>query len=53
MLQALKRLLEWLGLWSGHHPPGEKPDPYASRPVPLKPQPRTRSGAVAVVEPDE
>ena len=53
MLRALKRLLAFLGLWSGHQPPGAERDPYARRPVPRKPQPKARSGAVAVVEPDE
>jgi hypothetical protein len=53
MLRALKRLLAFLGLWSGHQPPGAGGDPYAWRPVPRKPQPKSRSGAVAVVEPEE
>jgi hypothetical protein len=53
MLRALKRLLAFLGLWHGSQPPGAERDPYAWRPVPRKPQPKTRSGAVAVAEPDE
>jgi len=53
MLRALKRLLAFLGFSSGHQPPDVERDPYARRPVPRKPQPKTRSGAVAVVEPDE
>jgi len=53
MLRALKRLLAFLRLWSGHPPPGAELDPYAWRPVPRKPRPKARSGAVAVVEPDE
>jgi len=53
MLRALKRLLARLGLWRGPHPPGAERDPYAWRPVPRKPRPTARSGAVAVEEPDE
>lgn len=53
MLRALKRLLAFFGLWSGHQPPGAAPDPYAWQPVPNKPKPKARSGAVAVAEPDE
>jgi hypothetical protein len=34
-------------------PPGDSRDPYAWRPVPRRPQPKPRSGAVAVAEPDE
>ena len=53
MLRALKRLLAFLGLGPGPQAPGAERDPYAWWPVPRKPQPKTRSGAVAVVEPDE
>ena len=53
MIRALKRLLAFLGLWPGHQPPGAEHDPYAWRPVPRKPRPNARSGAVAVAEPDE
>jgi len=53
MFRALKRLLAFLGLWSGHQPPGAGRDPYAWQPVPRKPRPKARSGAVAVEEPDE
>jgi len=34
-------------------PPGDQRDPYAWRPVSRRPQPKPRSGAVAVAEPDE
>jgi hypothetical protein len=51
MLRALKRLLTFLGFGPGR--PGSERDPYAWRPVPRKPQPKSRSGAVAVAEPDE
>jgi hypothetical protein len=34
-------------------PPDERRDPYAWRPVPRRPRPNPRSGAVAVAEPDE
>ena len=53
MRRVLRRLLAFIGLWRGHRPPGAGRDPYEWRPVPRKPQPKTRSGAVAVVEPDE
>jgi hypothetical protein len=53
MLLALKRLLAFFRIWPGHRPPDFERDPYAWRPVPRKPQPKTRSGAVAVAEPDE
>jgi hypothetical protein len=53
MLRALKRLLAFLGFGYGNQPPGADRDPYAWRPVPRTPRPKTRSGAVAVVEPDE
>jgi hypothetical protein len=53
MLRALKRLLAFFGLGPGRQPPGVGRDPYAWRPVPRKPQPKSRSGAVAVAEPDE
>jgi len=53
MVRALKRLLVFLGLWRGHQPSGTGRDPFAWRPVPNKPRPKARSGAVAVVEPDE
>jgi hypothetical protein len=53
MIRALKRLLAFFGLWSGHEPPGAEHDPYERRPVPRKPAPKARSGAVAVAEPDE
>ena len=69
MVRALKRLLAFFGWWwghqppvaerdpyawrLGHQPPGAERDPYAWRPVPRKPRPKTRSGAVAVAEPDE
>ena len=52
MLRVLKHLLAFFGLWSGRQP-GAEPDPYAWRPVPRKPIPKARSGAVAVLEPDE
>ena len=69
MLRLLKRFLAFLGLSSsdeallmhlgritgaiGPHPPEAERDPYAWRPVPRTPKPKTRSGAVAVAEPDE
>lgn len=38
----------------GHRPPGgRRRDPYAGQPVPRASPPKSRSGAVAVAEPDE
>lgn len=53
MLRAIRRLLAILGRWSGYRPPGADADPFAWRPVPRKPNPKTRTDAVAVLEPDE
>jgi hypothetical protein len=51
-LQAIRRVLALLRAgWQ--RPPGDRRDPYAWRPVPRRPQPKPRSGAVAVAEPDE
>ena len=53
MVRAVKRLLRWLGLLRGPLPPGSPRDPYAWKPAPVRPRPKSRSGAVAVAEPDE
>jgi hypothetical protein len=53
MLRALRRLLRFIGLWRGRYPPGAEHDPFAWRPAPRTPKPKSRSGAVAVLEPDE
>ena len=53
MLRMLERVLRFLGLWRGPLPPSHPRDPYAWRPVPRRPQPKSRSGAVAVAEPDD
>jgi hypothetical protein len=53
MLSTMKRLLSFLGLWAAGGSPDDNQDPYAWRPVPRKPQPKPRSSAVAVMEPDE
>jgi hypothetical protein len=53
MFRALKRLLAFFGLGPRPQMPGAESDPYAWRPVPRKPRPKDRSGAVAVAEPDE
>ncbi len=52
LTQVLKRLREFLGSWSDPFSPEDEIDPFAGRPVPRKPQPKSRSGAVAVEEPD-
>jgi hypothetical protein len=48
----VKRALEYFGLWRGQ-PPASPGDPYAWKPAPLKPRPHSRSGVVAVAEPDD
>ena len=53
MVRVLQHVLAFLGLWSEPSPPEASSDPYAWRPVPLKPKPKARGGAVAVAEPDE
>jgi hypothetical protein len=53
MLKALKRLIARLRRRRGYRPPDIERDPYARRPVPHKPMPKGRSGAVAVAEPDD
>jgi len=52
MPRWLQRLFVLLGL---RRRPGDGGwhDPFARRPAPLKPRPKTRSGAVALAEPDE
>jgi hypothetical protein len=54
MQRLIERLLTFLGLRRGHPPSGgQRRDPYAWRPVPRRSPPKSRSGAVAVAEPDE
>jgi hypothetical protein len=53
MLRLLKRLFALLVAGRRHGPPDEGRDPYAGRTVPRRPLPKSRSGAVAVAEPDE
>jgi hypothetical protein len=53
---SLARALEYLRrLFRGPtpQPPEAGRDPFAWRPVPRRPRPNQRSGAVAVAEPDE
>jgi hypothetical protein len=50
---AIARLRKFLADWRGDQPPNPHRDPYAWQPVPRKPGPKGRSGAVAVAEPDE
>lgn len=52
----LRAFADWLRrLISGRRdsPPGSRHDPYARTPVPRNPRPKSRSGAVAVAEPDD
>lgn len=54
--QLLGRLsrLPIIALWWKEPPPGWPPyDPYAGKPVPRPRRPKSRSGAVAVSEPEE
>ena len=37
MLRALRYLFRWLRFWGPHIPPASPCDPYAWKPVPLKP----------------
>jgi len=53
MRRVLRRLFAFLGRWRRPQAPGSGHDPYAWRPVPRKPTPKSRTGAVAVAEPDE
>ena len=51
VMRVLKRLLRWLvGLFG---PGGGTLDPFANVPAPVKKLPPSRSGAVAVAEPDD
>jgi hypothetical protein len=49
LVALLSRLLRLLR----RNPPPSPRDPFAWRPVPLKPKPRRPAGRVAVAEPDE
>jgi hypothetical protein len=54
--QLLGRLsrLPLIALWWKEPPPGWPPyDPYARKPAPRLPRPKSRSGAVALAEPDD
>ena len=48
----LKRVLRWLGMWLGPGG-GTHYDPFADKLAPVKPKRPSRSGAVAVAEPDD
>lgn len=51
----LRRFLRWLGFGGDSEPTadGEARDPYSRKPAPVRSGPKTRSGAVAVAEPDD
>jgi hypothetical protein len=51
-MKLLKRLLRWFSMWFGPGG-GTQYDPFANKLAPVKPRPKTRSGAVAVAEPDD
>jgi len=53
MLTTFKRLLAWLRRWKDPIPPGSTRDPYARKPVPLRPSPKGRQDAIALAEPDD
>jgi hypothetical protein len=53
IVKALEYLRTRLGFGPGPQPPDAGRDPFAWRPVPRRPAPNLRSGAVAVAEPDE
>ena len=54
MSSLFRRFLRWLGLIA--EPGGDSGiprDPYSRKPAPVRSGPKSRSGAVAVAEPDE
>jgi hypothetical protein len=51
VMRVLKRLLRWLVTLFG--PGGGTLDPFAHKPAPVRKGPPSRSGAVAVAEPDD
>ena len=65
MNSLLKRFLRWLTDWprpgrfglglmaEPGGDPGSPRDPYSRKPAPVRTGPKSRSGAVAVAEPDE
>jgi hypothetical protein len=53
MFRIVKRVLWWLRLWRDPMPPGWWRDPLLPKMAPLKPRPKSRSGAVAVAEPED
>jgi hypothetical protein len=53
MPEVLSALFRWLAAWFRPRRPGSASDPYARVRVPLTPRPPSRSGSVALLEPDE
>jgi len=53
LMRHLRQLVSRIGLWWKEPPPGWPFDPHAGQPVPRKPRPHARSGAVALEEPHE
>ena len=51
VMRVLKRLMRWLAGFFG--PGGGTLDPFADKFVPVRKGPPSRSGAVAVAEPDD
>ena len=51
-MKFLSRLLQWFSLWF-RPGGGTHYDPLADKLAPVKPSPKSRSGAVAVAEPDD
>lgn len=51
VMRILKRLLRWLAALFG--PGGGTLDPFADKLAPVRKGPPSRSGAVAVAEPDD
>ena len=53
-MTLLKRILRWLGISPDANRDRDDPrDPYSRKPAPVRSGPKSRSGAVAVAEPDE
>lgn len=54
MSSLITRFLRWLGLIADPGgEPGTSRDPYSRKPAPVRSGPKSRSGAVAVAEPEE
>jgi len=53
MTTLLTRILRWLGFRVSGSGPESPRDPYSRKPAPVRSGPKTRSGVVAVAEPED